>query len=90
MSQEEVQYCPICRKNVLEPAQILCTSCKSDNPYNLLGGYSPTKKIHDELHKIGQYKDEISVLEKKLRSAGIIIVILSVGIAALAVLHVFF
>jgi len=80
MSQQEVQYCPICRKNALEPEQILCSTCKADNPYNLLGGYSPTKKIHDELNKIAAYKDEISSLQKQLTFAGILILTLCMGI----------
>ena len=79
----DIQYCPICRKNELEPEQILCSSCKSDNPYNLLGGYSPTKKIHDELNKIGEYKDEIASLRKQLTVAGMLILTLCAGIVGI-------
>jgi len=77
MSQQEVQYCPICRKNALEPEQILCSTCKADNPYNLLGGYSPTKKIYDELNKVGEYKDQISKLESLLKFTSVLVLLLA-------------
>lgn len=77
MGKVEIQYCPICRKNELELDQILCSVCKADNPYNLLGGYSPTKKIYDELNKIGEYKDQISKLESQLKFASVLVLLLS-------------
>ena len=77
MGKEEIQYCPICRKNELEQDQILCTECKSDNPYNLLGGYSPTKKIYDELNKVGEYKDQISKLETQLKFTSVLVLLLA-------------
>ena len=83
MSQPAVQYCPICRKGVLESEQILCADCKADNPYNLLGGYSPTKKIHDELNKIGEYKDEMIALQKQLKLAGAVILVLCAAIVGI-------
>ena len=83
MSQEEVHYCPICRKNPLPPEQILCPDCQADNPYNLLGGYSPTKKIYDELTKIGEYKDKITTLQKQLTFAGVLILLLCAGIVGM-------
>lgn len=85
MGELEIQYCPICRKNPLPPEQILCPDCQADNPYNLLGGYSPTKTIHGELKKIGEYKDQISSLQRRLRSAGLIIIVLSITVAVLVV-----
>jgi len=87
VSDQQVQYCPICREGVLEPDQILCASCKTDNPYNLLGGVSPTVKIHEELNKVGEYKDEIARLKKRLNAFTRVIIILVVTIAALALVN---
>ena len=89
MGDQQVQYCPICRKTVLEPEQILCPKCKADNPYNLLGGMSPTMNIHEELNKIGEYKDEIAGLHKRLKVFGRVIIILILTIAALAAVNLF-
>ena len=58
-----MKVCPICRKTTLEGEQIICPKCKADSPFTLLEGYSPVKKISDELKKIDSYKDQI----KKLR-----------------------
>jgi len=67
--------CPICRKVELEGQQIICSKCKEDSPYNLLSGYSPVKKISDELKKVGLYKKKIRQLTVGLIATGILLVI---------------
>ena len=86
----ENPLCPICRKKVVQKDQIICTDCKASNPYNALGGYSPTFKIHEELTKIGGYKDEITRLGKRLKIYERVVIILLVTIAALAAVNIFF
>jgi len=54
-----MKVCPICRITALEGEQIICPKCKADSPFTLLEGYSPVKKISDELKKIDGYKARI-------------------------------
>ena len=43
--------CPICKKAELEEKALVCPECKASSPYALLEGFSPVKKISDEIKK---------------------------------------
>ncbi len=72
--------CPICRKDTRTADQIICAECKEKNPYNLLGGYSTTKSISEELKKVAPYEALIDKQKKLLKAALAAIVLLFVGL----------
>ena len=43
--------CPICKEAELQEKALICPECKASSPYALLEGFSPVKKISDELKK---------------------------------------
>ena len=43
--------CPICKNVELEEKALICPECKASSPYALLEGFSPVKKVSDELQK---------------------------------------
>jgi len=79
--------CPICRKDSRTANQIICADCKEKNPYNLLGGYSSTKSISEELKKVGPYEEQIKKQKKILRGALAAIVVLFLGLILSLVLR---
>lgn len=79
--------CPICRKDTRTGDQIICADCKEKNPYNLLGGYSTTKSISEELKKVGLYEDLINRQKKLLKAALAAIILLLIGLILSLVLR---
>jgi nucleoid-associated protein YgaU len=73
-------FCPVCRKDTRKDDQIICSDCKANNPYNLLGGYSTTKSISEELKKIGPYEEQIKQQKKQFKIALTVMAILSIGL----------
>ena len=75
--------CPICKKTELEDKALICPECKANSPYSLLEGFSPVKKVSDELKKSEGRKKRNTMLTLLL--AGAIVLFIGSVVYAIAI-----
>jgi len=75
--------CPICKKVELEEKALICPECKANSPYSLLEGFSPVKKVSDELKKSEGRKKRNTMLTLLL--AGAIVLFIGSVVYAIAI-----